>query len=263
MKKAALLITLLGFLVVAPKARAQDFDSEKAYQDYVYNLGIYRDTYSDYEKAKEFYLKNKTLTLKEEARKKTLAMLASRDELERVYLSAIRMRLLETKVPAPDKLDSEIEWYKTHRQSYKDSDPLEDLFGKSKESEARYKTDTSVVIYNSLFGITLGEVGNLRVEQENIHKSIREKLDKNIAEGKLKIDPFNRWLTDIDLVIQNLKDNDEKAKKGIAKLYEGSYISPLSVYNSAVKPFVSSTTLLTELNSFLTEFLTSLNNQLP
>lgn len=263
MKKAALVLTLLVvFVFLAPYVKAQDFDFNKAYQDYVYTQTLYDQAYSDYEGAKDFYLKNQTLTLKEETRKKTLAMLRARDEVERVYLAALRMKLLEIKVAVPAKLDSEIEWYKNHKDGYKDSDPLEDLFKKSKEVEDRYKSDTSIVIYDSLFNITIGEIDNLRVDHENIYKSIRETLDKNVADGKLKIDPFNRWITDIDLVIQNLKDNDEKAKKGIVKLYEGSYISPLSVYNSSISPFVSSTTLLTQLNGFLTEFLTSLDNQL-
>ncbi|MEK7550570.1 MAG: hypothetical protein AAB535_02190 [Patescibacteria group bacterium] len=264
-KKTVLFLTLFlisNFCFLVPKTHAQEFTFDKAYQDYVYTQTTYGRAYSDYERAKDFYLKNQTLTLKEDVRKKTYSMLRERDELERVYLAALRIKLIEIKVAVLPKLDSEIEWYKNHKESYKDPDPLENLFNKSKEVESRYKSDTYLVIYDTLFNITLGEMSNLRVSHEEVYKSIRENLDKNVSEGKLKIDPFNRWLTDIDLVIQNLKDNDEKAKKNISKIYEGSFVSPLSAYNSAVVPFVSSTTLLMQLNSFLGEFLTSLENQL-
>lgn len=267
LKKTVLLVVFVFLFLctayyVPGTTNAQEFNFEKAYQDYIYNLEIYQDSFLDYEKAKDFYLKNPTLTLKEEARKKTLLMLKERDELLRVYLAAVRIKLIETKIPVPEKLDSELSWYKDHKDQYKDTDPLEDLFNKSKEAESRYKTDTSFATYESLFNVTLGEIVNLRQDHESVYKSIRETLDKSILAGTLTIDPFNRWVTDIDLVVQNLKQNDEKAKLAITKLYRGSYVNPQSSYNSAIDPLVSSTALLNNLNSFLSEFLASLNSQL-
>src|SRR6185369_830750 len=75
---------------------AQTFDAAKAYQDYQYSLDVYNQANTDFEDAKDFYLTNKTLTLKEDARKKLLVMLRSRDQLEIVYLTALRMKILET-----------------------------------------------------------------------------------------------------------------------------------------------------------------------
>ena len=59
----------ISFFLVS-SAQAQEFDFTKAYQDYIYNQTIYEQAYSAYDEAKNSYLKNQTLTLKEEARKK-------------------------------------------------------------------------------------------------------------------------------------------------------------------------------------------------
>lgn len=244
------LVFLIGFY--HKKTFAQTFDAAKAYQDYQYSLDIYNQANTAFENAKNFYLTNKTLTLKEDTRKKLLVMLKDRDQLESVYLTALRMKMLETNSSISGNIEGEIAWYKDHINNYKDSDPAEDLFNKSSESESRYKTNTAPIVYESLFNISLGEEIGIRQDHEAIYSNLKSMItDPN---------PFNRWFTDIDLTINELKQNEDLSKTQIQKIYD-QYSAGSSSYNSAIETLASSVKPLTQLNSFLTEVATSIKNQ--
>src|SRR5512141_2866363 len=89
MKKTTLFIIpilITGFLFVKT-ARAQTFDFNKAYQDYQYTKTVYDQSYPDYQDARNAYQRNPTLSLKEEARQKTLALLMNRDQILSTYLT--------------------------------------------------------------------------------------------------------------------------------------------------------------------------------
>lgn len=270
MQKTALTLLVLStlFTVLGTNVRAQTFDFFRAYQDYQYSLSVYNQSFSDFQDAKDFYLKNPTLTLKEDARKKTLTMLRNRDEMMRVYLTALRMKIVETsgfdesdKNKIFGKIDPEVAWYASHKANYKDDDPLEDLFGKSSESESRYKTNTAPVAYESLFDITLGQEQGLRSSQEAIYKNLRSIIDTQVSAGKLDINPFNRWFTDIEAVIQDLKKDETEGQTQIQKMYGQYYVQPLGIYNTAIGPLDKSVNFLSQLNGFLVEVATSLQNQ--
>ncbi len=269
MKKTAL-ITLSVFILIGllvKTIRADEFNFAKAFQDYQYSLQTYENSYSDYSDARDFYLKNKTLTLKEDARKKTLKMLRDRDQLEVVYLTTIRLKIIETKgVSDSDKntifglIDGEVEWYKNHQTNYKDGDPLEDLFNKNKESESRYKTNTLQVAYEALFLISLGEETGIRQDNEIEYSNLKTIINEGVAAGKLDMNPFNRWFSDVDSTIQILKTNEELAKTQIKVIHTQSY-SPLSSYNTSIETLTSSLQALSQLNNFLIEIVTSIKNQ--
>lgn len=263
MKKIALIIAFFAFLFSASDTSAQEFNFAKAYQDYIYTQTVYDQAFTGYEQAKNSYLKNPTLTLKEEARKKTLTMLKARDDLYQVYLAALRMKLLEVKSPVQSKMDEEIAWYKSHKENYKDDDPLENLFQKSKEAEDRYESNSSLIIYESLFDISFGEMRNIRADQEGVYASLKNSIDIGVERGILKLDPFNRWFTDIENVLKELDAIDSKAKAKIAKMHDASALTPKSAYNSAINDLTPGIAKLMELNDFLTELLNSINAQLP
>lgn len=159
------------------------------------------------------------------------------------------------------KIDSEVAWYVEHKNQYQDGDPLETLFNKSGESEKRYKDTTSKIVYESLFYVSLGDEVDLRVTQENIYKSLTDTINIGVAEGKIDINPFNRWFLDIADVINKLKANENLGKTTIQKMYAQASSSPLSAYNSSIVPLESSLSSLSQFNSFLTEVLTSIKNQ--
>ena len=241
-KNILIFFTLVIITGLCPKKTfAQTFDANKAYQDYQYSLEVYNQANTSFENAKAFYLTNKTLTLKEEARKKLVTMLRDRDQLEIVYLTALRMKILQTN-GSFGKIDSEIEWYKNHISVYKDNDPTEDLFNKSSEAESRYKTDTSPIINEALFIISLGEETKIRQDHEDIYANLKSMItDPN---------PFNRWITDIDSVLVAIKQSEDLSKTQIQESYD-----------TAIETLDSSLQQLKQLNKFLIEVSTSINNQ--
>jgi len=260
-KKTALMVIVLStlYLVLSTTVRAQEFDFNKAFQDYQFSLTAYDQAYASFSDARDFYLKNQTLTLKEDARKKTLTMLKVRDQLYVVYLTTLRMKIVEIKGLTNDekgamftKLDGEVAWYKSHSENYKDGDALEDLFNKSSESESRYKTDTLPIVYEALFTISLGEEVGLRQDHEAIYADLKS--------GITNPDPFSRWFNDIENVDKVLKANEDTARTQLQKMYSQNY-SPASSYNTAIATLTSSLKPLSQFNQFLIEVTTAIQNQ--
>src|SRR4030042_6530513 len=77
------------FLVPSPAIKAQDnqeFNFDRAYQDYLFTYNQYRQAHNEYVTAREQYLNYKTLTSKTLALEQTLKMLQERDNTIRTYL---------------------------------------------------------------------------------------------------------------------------------------------------------------------------------
>lgn len=270
MKKTALIhviLVLLASIAFVPRVVAQTFDFNKAYQDYQYALNVYQGAYADYQDSKDFYSKNPTLTLKEDARQKTLAMLKDRDRLLSVYLTMLRMKIVETSGLLPDdknnifgKIDPQVKWYQDHMGSYQDGDSLDTLFGKSDEAQNEYKNTTLPIIYESLFDISLGAEVGIENDMVSVYSNLKDIVNARVASGNLDINPFNRWFSDIDTTIQTLNQNNDLAKTQIAKIY-GQYYSISGSFGTSTDTLATSVKSLTQLNNFLTEVLTSLKNQ--
>lgn len=260
-------VTILVALLAQP-AKAQTFDYNKAFEDYQYNLTLYRQSFSDYENAKNAYLQGgQTLPLKEAARQKTLAMLKTRNQLLVVYLTALRQKIVEDRGLVFDekntlfgKIDQEVAWYLSDKSNYRDSDSLENLFTKNEAVKDRFKKNTSLVVSEVLIYIGVGEQAGLRIDHENIYSTLKSIIDAGVASGKLSLTPFNHWLSDIDATDQLLKDKESAAKAEIQKIYSQSY-SPKGNYESSLEILSSSLLPLSQLNEFLTEVLNYIKNQ--
>lgn len=231
MKKTASIIFSLLILagLFTPKVKAQEFSAAKAYEDYQFELTTFQNSYDEYQKAVGFYKKNPTLQLQEEARQKTLTMLRQRDQLLSTYLTALRMQVLETtgfkddeKAAIYGKIDPEVAWYKTHKDSYTNGDELATLFGRSDEVKSRYQTLTKFIVYESLFDISLSQELGLRLDHQAVYSDLKNYINDQVANGTLTIDPFNRWLSAIDGVLQTLTQNETLARKKIQLLYTQS-----------------------------------------
>jgi hypothetical protein len=269
MRKPVLILAIFSTLLFLgyKTSHAQAFDFNKAYQDYQYALTVYQGAYATYQDSRDFYLKNPTLTLKEDARQKTLAMLKDRDQLSSVYLTMLRMKLVETSGLSIDdknsifgKIDPEVKWYQTHLVNYQDGDPLETLFSKSDEAQNQYTTNTLPVIYESLFDISLGAQVGIENDMTSIYSNLKDIVNARVAGGKLDINPFNRWFSDIDGTIQTFNQNNDLAKSQIAKI-SGQYYSVTGSFGTSTDTLAVSLKSLTQLNNFLIEVLTSLKNQ--
>lgn len=264
-----------SFFFLTSNANAQDFtpiesgfNSQKAYEDYVYTRSLYDTAYRDYEIKKDVYLKNPTLTLKEEARVATLEMLRARDDLHRVYLTAVRTKLSEIKGLTIDerggafsRLDSEVIWYTDHKSRYIANETVDELFRINADVEARYKTKTLPIIQDALWTISYGQEVGIRQDHETIYKTLTDFLNQKVTLGVLRIDPFNRWFLDIGATLITLQKNESTAKTNIQKLFSDKNVIN-STYPKALTPLRNSITELNKLNRFTTEFLTAIENQI-
>lgn len=269
MKKSTLFIvlTIVAGLLFVKTAQAQTFDFNKAYQDYQYIKTVYDQSYSDYQDARNAYQRNPTLSLKEEARKKTLTLLINRDQLLSTYLTALRTKIQEDTGLSDDdknnifgKIDAEVLWYNNDKSKYNTNDSLETLFGRSSESASRYKTNTILTIDESLIDIGLGEETSLRLNHEQTYSTIKSIIDAGVASGKLSMNPFNHWLSDIDTTDQLLKQNEAAVKTQVQKIYSQSY-SPQGSYEGSVNLLLGGIKPLSQLNEFLREIISFLKNQ--
>ncbi len=257
------------FYLSVPILKAQTFDAKKAFEDYQFQQSLYLTTQAEYEDAKTFYKKNPTLQLREEARRKTLAMLKQRDQLMATYLTALRMQITETTGLTGDerngifgKLDPEVTWYQNHMASYQDGDELATLFAKSDESMNRYSNTTKLIVYESLFDITFSQEIGLRTDHQVVYANLKNFINDRVAEGKLTIDPFNRWLNDTDVVLASLSQNEAVARKKISNLYSANYATT-QIYNASVQILANSINPLKQLNNYLTEMLVLIESQSP
>jgi len=264
------LFLLLGTrYCVLSTIHAQDFTFEKAYQDYIFTQSQYQERLVDFQKAKDNYQKNQTLNLKETARQELYKLLMSREDLLRVYLIATRMKVLENKGLSNEekqvqikKIDTEIEWINTHKTKYQESDTVEDLTNKSKETESRYKTNTSISIYESLFYITYGELFDNKKSNLNVYSNLKKYIEKNVVENKFRIDPFNRWFGDIENAEKEITTNEIKAMEKIKKLYTENYNNPANNFNTTIAILEENLNKLGQLNNFVFELLNTIRLQL-
>lgn len=259
---AILTVTLfIALLTGKTQVKADALTFDRAYQDYQYNLTVYNQAFSDFQDARDAYKANQTLALKETARQKLLAMLVDRDQLMVVYLTALRTKISELDGLSPDdknsifgKIDSEVNFYTNHKGQYHTQDPPDQLFATSSQSENQYKDSTSLVVQESLFDISLGQVSGLRQEHEKVFSTLKTLIDQGVKAGTLTRDPFNQWLGDIDQTENTLKQNEETSRTQIAEIYTqnysfgGGYKTAIGTLSDSVKP-------LSQLNEYLTEVL--------
>lgn len=262
-------LVLLATMFHVPNSTfAQDFNSEKAYQDYVFTQSKYEESYRDYETKKDAYLKNPTLTLKEEARVATINMLKQRDDLYRVYVTAVRTKVNEIRGLTQDekggvftRLDAEVLYYQGHKLTYTGTETLEEVFKINADVENHYKNQTLPYVYEALFMISYGQQVGIRQDHQKIHQSMVDFLNQKVADGVLIIDPFNRWILDITGLIDGLQKNENLAKVEIQKLYTEKF-NPASKFATSINILSRSNSNLLRLNSFVTEFMVAINNQI-
>ena len=259
-------LSLILLASIHKNTHAQEFNSQKAYQDYQYTLSQYSQAFSDHQFAKTNYLNNRTLSLKDDARLNTQTMLVARDQLLAVYLTMLRMNVYEQGGLLDDeknrifsKIDSEIEWYNTDKTRYSSADSLELLFEKSRESKNRYEEVTSVIVNEALAYISLGQEIGFRLRHEQIYDSLRSLIEAGTLSGKLSMQPFNHWLIDIDSTIQELQQNEESTRQEISKIETDSRYSE-TFCEDCTEIMSASVPKLSQLNKYLTEVLNYLIN---
>ena len=261
----AIIIFLIPKFTISSKA--QDFSFDKAYQDYQHNLTQYQKAFSEYDYAKNAYIMNSTLNLKDDVRLKMLDLLTTRDELIRVYLTMLRMRIVENNGLTNDeknsiflKIDKEIEFYNNDKTKYSTNDSLTTLFSRNEELENRYKFETHKIIKEVIAYVSLGEEISLRLNHEQIYTNLRLLIDSRFSSNELVRTQFGHWFNDIDATIQIITQNEKEVRQEIDKIELNSQSKDVTCEpcNEILSYSIVS---LSQYNGFLTEMINFIKNQ--
>lgn len=220
-----LLFTLCTlFYALCTSANAQDFTYAKAYQDYLYNFGQYRNFHLEYITAKSEYQTYGTLSSQTKALENTKKMLIARAETFRTYLTAVRMKLKEeTSVInyqqnlAYIKLDEQIAFINTHELAIPSASTIDDLIKNSGEFEKKYP---EAILYTSQAKkvIFLSRVNVLYEEVNSEIVRIEEKINQMKESGK-DVSDLERWL-----IQAKQKQARSKEKYNLAQNVEGNSV---------------------------------------
>jgi hypothetical protein len=150
---------LLAFPVFASSAQA--------YQDYLYQFDLYRQTHTDFQVAKNEYEKFKSLSAQTSALEKTKRMLSQRDSLLRSYLQLLNEKLNEDEGLTPTvrqqyqtRIKNEITFLDTHMTHVPAATSPEELTQISEELESHY-IQLHISIRQTLTGLALGQLSTL------------------------------------------------------------------------------------------------------
>lgn len=203
---------------------AQEFDFNRAYNDYLYIYSQYRLAHGEYVAAKQAYLNYKTLTSKTEAQDKTLKMLQLRDEAIKTYLTALRLKLAQTTGISNYeqnilylKLDSEVSWYLKHRDALTSAGSLEDLVESSNEAQSKYQ-QTEVLIYQALGTILAGKETAIRQHISQQIENLKEKIGEIRQRGDKQTAVAERWLLEAENRLTRSQEKQFAAQQILAKL---------------------------------------------
>ncbi|MBI2103844.1 hypothetical protein HYT59_02475 [Candidatus Woesebacteria bacterium] len=270
MRSFAALITLTFvsfylFFFVALPANSQDLNFQSAFENYLGARDSYNREYSEFQKARDFYLATKTLVQKENVRRETYEMLISRDDLMSAYLTAIWSRLYQTpggggneKSDILSDLVGEIDWYKNHKSIYnQDLDTLETLFDKSKGAKKHHEETTSFYIYETLATIAFSKYRDTKTKFENIYQEVKSKTEG--AEGNKKA-LYDRWIADIDRKFQEVTDIEVEIKEIIEEFRSDKRRNPDETYRRAIAKANEAKDAIVMIGGFLSELLVAVNS---
>jgi hypothetical protein len=253
------LLFLFTLLLFYSPALAQDFDYNRAFNDYIYNYNLYRSTHLEYVTKKSGYQTYGTLTSQTEALEATRKMLLQRDKAFETYLTAIRMKLKEeTGVESYKqnlyflKLDDEVAWLKNHQSLLSSPSTIEDLIKESSRLETRFP-DVQIINYQALGVILEGKEIGLREEIKQLIY-LTEKKIVEIRDSGEETQVLERWLLEAK---QKVVLSEQKQAEATTLL---SGIKPrdtdkLTKYDQARRLFEESNQYLKEAISFLKEII--------
>lgn len=167
------MIIFILMAVFVPVSVAQA-DSERAYQDYLYQFDVYRQKYNDFKIAKNEYEKFNTLTSRTNAIDKTKVMMTSRDLMLKSYLSMLLFKLEENNGLSPvdigtykNILETEVKFLDDHSRLIESVSTIYDATNVSEDLESHYAV-LSGVIRQSINIIQIGKLNVLSRELDSL-----------------------------------------------------------------------------------------------
>lgn len=265
MRKFLPIVCFLGFFSIATLlhcyivTNAQTSDYQKAYQDYLASYNLYRDSHLSYQTAKNEYLAYRTLNAETKAFEATREMLQKRDEVLQAYFRALRSRLEETtgitnyrENLSYVKLDSEIGWLSTHKDSIRGASSIEDLINISSQLEEKYPS-LEVLTYQTLGTIISARENSLKERVSTQTEKIAGKINQMKSEGE-NVEKLQRWLSEAKKKISLSSEKQTEAELKIKEI-EVNDSDKLSPFNEAQTSYKQSNQYLKEAIAYLAEIV--------
>lgn len=197
-------IIFFSLLIARYSLSAVQASSQQAYQDYLFQSDTYRQKYSEFQVAKNEYLKFKTLAAETSALEKTKAMLAQRDQLLRAYLLLLNERLNEdagltgaTKGQYQTMIANEVKFLESHASLIPSIGSIEDGQKVSEELESHY-TILQTSVRQIITGLSLGQLALLSRQFDQVMRDAQNTV--TAATGTFTLEKqatLNRWLLQI------------------------------------------------------------------
>lgn len=241
--------------------------SQQAYQDYLYQFDRYRQTYSDFQLARDTYLKYRSLTTQTTAVSVTQTMMTQRNFLLRSYLLFLTEKLNEdlglggaAKQQYQGNLQKELAFLETQNQQIAGLTSIDEATSTSKLLETHY-VPLQITIRQTIIGITLGKLSDLARTFDQNFQIAQTLVSENtgvLAPEKVSI--INRWLTQIQntrsLYQQKIDEIDTFTATKFATITTLSEIE--QKFLDINKKLAEAKQLLTQATSYLSEVVTAL-----
>jgi DNA repair ATPase RecN len=261
-----LLLGILVFLTAVPLSIVVA-SSQQAYQDYLYQFDRYRQTYSDFQRAKDTYFKYRSLTSQTAAVSAAQTMMTQRNLLLRGYLLFLNEKLNEdqglggsAKQQYQGNIQEELTFLETQNQHIAGLTSIDEATSTSKLLETHY-VPLQITIRQTIIGISLGKLSALARAFDQNFQTAQTLVSANadvLAPEKISV--VNRWLAQIQntrsLYQQKIDEIESFAATSFTRVTILSDIDQKLADIS--KKFTEAQQLLTQETSYLGEVVTAL-----
>jgi hypothetical protein len=243
------------------------FDYDQAYSDYVFASDTYETAHSAYLLTRAQYLQAKTLVAETRARDSAVLMLQARDEVVITYLIALRVKLSDnpgisqvTKNGYVTRLDTEISWYRDHKDKISSVGTLPDVEEDSDEASERFERVTLLLLHEVLSEISLGKLGVVRSEITELLGDIKVKASEIRSKGDHDVTTVERWIAAAESKITRALDKEIEAQSAAQAIVELRVKSDVQ-YNKVIDLTNQSLQLLKESSSNIKEIIRSIRTK--
>jgi hypothetical protein len=261
---------LLSLLFVHPVFAQTPSNYSDAFLQYNLKTEDYNKAHDTYVVKRSAYLKFKTLQSEKEAKDATVLMLQTRDDVVIAYLTAVSLKMTETKgIPDAERsanqklIADEIAFFKDHKTKIPSAGTLQDLANDSKLAAERYTLDTKNFFYKMLFSISNGKVLDLRTRLgtnlTNVKTKVNAIRDETRPEYQFsaeKISAIDRFVFESENKFARADEKEALAleTKNLREFTGDEYLRRLSTLSEMQQ-------LLKEASSFLKEIINQIKSQ--
>jgi hypothetical protein len=272
MKQAALsfLLLLTSCFLLLTQTLAQsptttEFNFDRAYQDYLYNYNLYRSAYQDYLVAQNEYQKYKTLSSQTKFLETAKTMLLTRADTVKTYLTALRMKLRETTGIINYqqnlyyvKLDDEVAWVDSYKQSLPSAGSLDDLGQLSSQMEGKSNL-YHYLAYKTIGVVVCARESALKEHVQDVISRLENQINQIRNEGR-NTDVLERWLIEAKQKFARAEEKFTQAQNIYGSITENPS-SQTNGYNSAGVALEQSNQYLKETITSLKEIIREIKNE--